>query len=154
MLFELHRRHVHQCTVRPLVVVLELELFGLVPYLPYGIERKTVEHFRAIGAVEAFDVTVLGRFAWLDEPKFNGVFFGLQCELVTPVFLAVVNSDSSWLTMEVNEVVQCACDPFSRQRASDVVADVLAVIVIHHIEYSNCAAIQKAVAHEVHAPGL
>lgn len=62
---------------------------------------------------------------------------------MTPVFWAVVNSDSSWLTMEVNEVVQHACDPFSRQRASDVVAEVLAVIIIHHIEYPNFAAIQK-----------
>lgn len=74
MLFELHRRHVHQCSVRPSVVVLELELFGLVTDLLNGIEQKAVEHFRAISAVEAFDVTVLGRFAWLDEPKFNDVF--------------------------------------------------------------------------------
>ena len=43
MLFELHRWHVHQCIVRPVVVVLELELFGLAPDLLYGIEQKAVQ---------------------------------------------------------------------------------------------------------------
>ncbi len=54
------------------VVVLEPSL-GLLPYMVEIGEDPSVEDTITVTAIETFDESVLGRFAWLDELEFDAV---------------------------------------------------------------------------------
>src|SRR5882762_3848917 len=96
--------------MRSVVVVASTPVLGHAPNLIERSEDVAVQHFGAEGAVEAFDVGILGRLARLDVDQFNDVASSPLAKGGTDEFRAVVQAQASRRTAQFDELIQCPDD--------------------------------------------
>lgn len=91
------RGHVIERLMGPLLVVLGKPGFGVFADLRETFEQVHVEHLGSIGAIEAFDQGVLGRFARLDELEVDTVLLGPVGQADRDKFRPVVQAQLPWI---------------------------------------------------------
>lgn len=91
----------------PLVVVSMTPVLCHAPNLVERGEHESVQYFGAEGAVEAFDVGVLGRFAGLDVDQGDAMLLCPLPERSADELRAVVQAQSPWSTTQLDQFVQC-----------------------------------------------
>src|SRR6202165_3199652 len=79
--------------MRSFLVVAGEPLVADLPDLIEILEQVRIEDFLAVAPIEAFDEGVLIRFAWLDEPQINQVFFAPERELASDELWHIVDPD-------------------------------------------------------------
>lgn len=72
---ELGRRHLAERLMGLLLVIILDPVFGDFPDLPQSAENVKIKHLFAIGAIEAFDVRILGWLAGLDMLQHDASVF-------------------------------------------------------------------------------
>ena len=80
----------------PFFVVLRYPGFGEITDLRDGVEKVGIQHFLAIGSVEAFDKSILVGFSGLDVPQLDLTPLTPFGESDRGKFTAVIRSERLW----------------------------------------------------------
>lgn len=132
--FETARREVSQRVVGAFLVVGDHPFMDHLSHLGEGVEKMSVEHLVAEGAVEAFDVGVLGWFAGLDVVEQHAVPLAPGDEFGRNEFGTVVDADLERKRTAFAKLVENPDDPLGWQRAVDLDGQGLAHPLVEDIE--------------------
>lgn len=103
-----------------LLVVVDHPFVDDLPRLGQAAEEVGVVHFAAQAAVDALDVGVLGRLAWLDVMEGDAVTVAPGNEFVGDELGAVVDADLLGPRPAFPDLVEHADDPLGGQRGVDL----------------------------------
>lgn len=107
---------------------------GDLAHLIEIFEHVCVEHFAAIGTIEAFDVGVLVGLAGLDVAQLHGVRLAPVDEGLGDQFRTVVAADRFGHTTPRSELLEHTHDAFGRNRGVDLDGQRLAHAFVEHVE--------------------
>lgn len=140
--------------MRPSLVVVAAPLLDGRAGIGQADEPALVQALVAQPAVEALDVAVLHRLAWLDEVEQHAVRMCPLIRCLTRELAAIIADDALWQPAGVREPIQHARDAFARERGIDLNRRTLSREVVDNREGTKGAPVAQVVVHQVHAPAL
>ena len=117
-------------------------------------KQELVQPVVANRPVVTFNIGILLWLAWLDMIDTDILPLCPGKQYCTDVLRTVVTPNRSRLSSPLNDLLQRANDPFSRQREIHLNAQSLTIEIVDDIEQSIGTTILQAVVHEVHRPNL
>ena len=121
-------------------------------YLGKEFEHVGIEHLVSEGAVEAFDIRVLIRFAGLDVVEFHALVPAPGGEHAGQVFGAVVDPDCVGFAPPLHEPIECAHHAGTGNGGIHHNRQRFAHALIEDVQRAEAATVIERIGHEVHGP--
>ncbi len=151
---EFRRWYAPDAAVRSGFVVVTAPACDFASRIGQTREPVLVETFVPEAAVEALNVGILRRTAWLNQHVFDLVHL-CPCQKGSGRKLgAVVGSDGPWVAAELRRLVKQTCDVARTHAKVHRDLHALATEIIDHRQAFDPSPCGQTVAHEIHAPGL
>src|SRR6185369_10622665 len=124
----------------------------LAACVPEIAEPARVEALVAETPVEAFDESILNRFAWIDVIQFDSMIDSPGKEVAAGQFAAVIHADSFRPAAIGDHAIEGARHAAAWQGSIDFKGQALAGKRVDNRQHTHASAIRHSVVDEVHRP--